>query len=217
MENPSNPPEITNARRVDTRERILTAAAGAFCVKGFHRTSIREIADAAGVNEGTVFRYFPQKQELFWPAIDWYFRSSGFADVFQAAICRGGPARDLLLKFSEEMRGFLGDNAGIIRMLYFAALELNSEKRILYSIHLKPLWNALLTRIRIWMHEGSLPVGDPSLIALLITAGILPPYEMQVWFDLPLERGAQSAHFEQLIDFLVSGSLLAASSESAGS
>jgi AcrR family transcriptional regulator len=216
MEYPNNPPVMANSGRIGTRERILTAAAESFCVKGFQRTSIREIADAAGLNEGTIFRYFPQKQELFWPAIDWYFRSSGFADVFQAALCRGGPTRELLIRFSQEMQRFLGDNAGIIRMLYFAALELNTEKRVLYSIHLKPLWNALLTRIRIWMHEGSLPAGDPALIALLIAAGILPACEMKMWFDLSPEGSEQSAHIEQLIDFLVSGASLSAHLEPGG-
>lgn len=51
--------------RLEQRERaILDAATRLFASDGFHATSMRRIAAAAGVSEGTVFHYFGSKNDL---------------------------------------------------------------------------------------------------------------------------------------------------------
>jgi TetR/AcrR family fatty acid metabolism transcriptional regulator len=47
------------------RQKILEAAARAFAHEDFHKVSTERIAAAAGVGKGTLFRYFPSKEELF--------------------------------------------------------------------------------------------------------------------------------------------------------
>ena len=44
--------------------RIINAAINTFSEKGFEATRTREIADRAGVAEGTIFRYFPTKNAI---------------------------------------------------------------------------------------------------------------------------------------------------------
>lgn len=46
------------------RNQILDGAAAMFARKGFHRTTTREIAKAAGVAEGTIYNYFASKNDL---------------------------------------------------------------------------------------------------------------------------------------------------------
>ncbi len=46
------------------RAQILDAAAAVFAERGFHRTTIRAIAAAAGVAEGTIYNYFDSKDAL---------------------------------------------------------------------------------------------------------------------------------------------------------
>ena len=48
----------------DKEIRILNAAINAFAEKGFEGTRTREIAERAGVAEGTIFRYFRNKNEI---------------------------------------------------------------------------------------------------------------------------------------------------------
>lgn len=50
---------------VATRDRILAAARALFAERGFDGTSVRMIADRAGVSDPAVHYYFPTKYDLF--------------------------------------------------------------------------------------------------------------------------------------------------------
>jgi AcrR family transcriptional regulator len=55
----SSPPS-----EAQTRTRILQAAQRLFASKGFDGTTTRDLAQAAGVAEGTLFRHFPNKKAI---------------------------------------------------------------------------------------------------------------------------------------------------------
>lgn len=57
-------PKVTTAYLDARRQEILTAALGLFSEKGFAHTSMADIADAAGISIGAVYRYFPSKNDL---------------------------------------------------------------------------------------------------------------------------------------------------------
>ena len=50
--------------RDDKRERILAAATAVFAERDFHRVQVSEVASRAGVGKGTVYLYFPTKDDL---------------------------------------------------------------------------------------------------------------------------------------------------------
>lgn len=47
-----------------TRQRILDTALGLFAVRGYEKTTMREIAHEAGCSPGLTYRYFASKEEL---------------------------------------------------------------------------------------------------------------------------------------------------------
>ncbi len=49
-------------------EAVLEQAIRAFAEQGFRNTDVQVIADKAGVGKGTVYRYFGNKEDLFWAA-----------------------------------------------------------------------------------------------------------------------------------------------------
>jgi AcrR family transcriptional regulator len=57
--------ERTEARRTETRKRIVTAARELIAEGGYIAAQIAAVADRAGVAVGTVYRHFPSKSELF--------------------------------------------------------------------------------------------------------------------------------------------------------
>jgi AcrR family transcriptional regulator len=71
-----------------TEERILTAALGLIGRRGVRRLGMREIAEAAGVSRGTLYRYFPSKEHVLEAAaaFDAQRFSDGIDDVLSAAV-----------------------------------------------------------------------------------------------------------------------------------
>lgn len=62
MSNPA--PDLRERRRLATRAEISAAALTLFETQGFDRTTIDEVAHAAGVSARTCFRYFDNKEDL---------------------------------------------------------------------------------------------------------------------------------------------------------
>jgi AcrR family transcriptional regulator len=50
----------------EKREAILAQAIATFAEEGFRHADVQVIADRAGVGKGTVYRYFGNKEDLFW-------------------------------------------------------------------------------------------------------------------------------------------------------
>ncbi len=57
---------VTQARR----DQILSAAAQIFAERGYHRATIRQIAQRAGVADGTIYNYFENKSDLLFGLLD---------------------------------------------------------------------------------------------------------------------------------------------------
>src|SRR5580698_3618350 len=50
--------------RKETRERLYQAALDLFAERGFLRTTVEDITEAADVGKGTFFNYFPTKEHI---------------------------------------------------------------------------------------------------------------------------------------------------------
>ena len=55
---------VTNATKQRTRDRLIESARELFVEKGFDATTTRDITESANVAAGTLFNYFPSKEEL---------------------------------------------------------------------------------------------------------------------------------------------------------
>ena len=61
---------VTADVKETTRARLLAAAAQEFARAGFERASIDGISLAAGYAKGTIYNYFPSKEELFLAVVE---------------------------------------------------------------------------------------------------------------------------------------------------
>jgi len=52
-------------RREQTRQELLTAAEACFVTRGFHATSVDQVAERAGYTKGAVYSNFAAKEDLF--------------------------------------------------------------------------------------------------------------------------------------------------------
>ena len=56
------------------RQRILTCAANLFASKGFTEATIRELAEAVGLNAATIYYYFPSKNAILEHMLEEYLK-----------------------------------------------------------------------------------------------------------------------------------------------
>jgi AcrR family transcriptional regulator len=56
----------------DTRDRLIFAALRLFWAKGYGSTSIADVLAAAGVNSGSLYHFFPGKQDLLLAVLETY-------------------------------------------------------------------------------------------------------------------------------------------------
>ena len=62
-------PQDADLRR-RRHEEILDAAATIFADQGYAGTDVQILADTLGLSKGTIYRYFPSKEQLFLAAVD---------------------------------------------------------------------------------------------------------------------------------------------------
>jgi AcrR family transcriptional regulator len=55
---------IREQKKLETRQAIMQAAVKLFSEKGFEKTSIEELARAAGIGKGTIYSYFQTKTDI---------------------------------------------------------------------------------------------------------------------------------------------------------
>ena len=55
-----------------TREKLVMTAMQLFAEKGYESTSVADILKTAGVNSGSLYHFFPTKQELLAEVLRWY-------------------------------------------------------------------------------------------------------------------------------------------------
>src|SRR5690348_1956451 len=66
----AEPDPIQEQLAVVRRNQILDAATQVFSEKGFHGATIREVAQAAGIADGTIYNYFANKHALLLSILD---------------------------------------------------------------------------------------------------------------------------------------------------
>ena len=103
----SSPP----SSEMQTRTRILQAAQRLFAAKGFEGTTTRDLAQTAGVAEGTLFRHFANKKAILVEVA-----TSGWVDILT----------DLLTELSE-----MGSYKAIAQVMRHRMLRMQENKQLL--------------------------------------------------------------------------------------
>jgi AcrR family transcriptional regulator len=92
-------PGLRERKKRQTRERIAETARRLFVERGFEAVTVAMVAREADVAEGTVFNYFPTKEDLFYSGLDTFE-----AELVEAV--RNRPAGESVLA---AFRGFVLD------------------------------------------------------------------------------------------------------------
>ena len=125
------PPDAELQQR--RRAEILGAATAIFSERGFATADVQEIADKAGVGKGTVYRYFPSKEELFLGAVD-----HGMRQLKQAVDAAVAPVERPLEQVAEGVRAYLtffDEHPEVIELLIHERAHFRDRTKPTYFVH----------------------------------------------------------------------------------
>lgn len=57
-------PKVSKSYKEELRRKILHASYAEFCRRGFHKTSLDDVAKSLGIARGTIYLYFDSKQDI---------------------------------------------------------------------------------------------------------------------------------------------------------
>ena len=115
-----NPPSLRERKAQLTRDEILRAARHLFAERGYARTSVREIAQAAGVSAQTVYDSVGSKQALVYQLNDLIDSEAGIAAIARGAAESEDP-REVAATSARVTRSILEHCADIIHALVTGA------------------------------------------------------------------------------------------------
>ena len=115
----SSDPCLFRRRRKDARPaELLEAALTLFVEKGFSATRSEEVAKAAGVSKGTLYLYFPSKEELLKAVIQHFLGAEIEAGIQEAAAADGPTAQALeQLLVAWWTRIYEGPASGVFKLV----------------------------------------------------------------------------------------------------
>jgi len=64
--------DVKQPRALETREKILQAAARLVALKGYHDAKLEEVLDSAQVTKGAFFHHFRDREDLGFAVLDWH-------------------------------------------------------------------------------------------------------------------------------------------------
>jgi TetR/AcrR family transcriptional regulator len=154
----------------ERKDRIIQAATRAFARTGFRGTRTRDIAREAGVSEGLVFKYFPDKKSLQKAILEYRLRQTGPLISDEIA---GLEPREALTAIAAGIMLRNTQDPDFMRILFFSALEGEPLAAMLYrKRHTRGIGG--LTRLfRSWASSGKIDRRtDAKFAAWLFIAGI---------------------------------------------
>jgi AcrR family transcriptional regulator len=112
-------------RRLSADERralILEAARDIFAARGYHASSLDDIAQAAGVSKALIYEHFPSKKDLHVSLLE-----ANVAELFSRlaadAAPEGGPGDERLRRGVDAFLRFVEERRGAWRMLFRDATD----------------------------------------------------------------------------------------------
>jgi AcrR family transcriptional regulator len=137
MSNPNLRPSRRERQIAARQEQILDAAAHLFAERGFHRTTTKDIAEAADVAEGTIYNYFETKNDLLFAILTRLSES----ELPQAGLVPGvagltqvdtDDAREHFASLLDLRREYIEENSVMLQAILSEILA-NGELRQRYS------------------------------------------------------------------------------------
>jgi AcrR family transcriptional regulator len=195
------------ARSGRSRAQILRAALKLFSTRGYHGTSVRDIADAARVSTGAVYHQFPDKESIFNTLLEQYWEALAQPDLpFNKALAEGGFPDDLE-KLARGSRASVDQYRRYVALIYVDVVEFEGTHIRRFYADMANRFQAFLEANRDQLALDRLRDGVPPLTAIMLASRFfIQYYGVELLFGVPNHFGVDDEEaLKQIIDILKYG------------
>lgn len=180
MESPASPfqtPQQRSSARQAKRDAVLRAAVQMFNEKGFHQTSLDDVAARLGVSKPTIYHYLGNKDQVLFECVT--MGLSQLLEAAQASQERSGQGIDRLVAFLTRYAQINMDDFG--RCVILTGDEaLSPESRQQFRALKRQIDTAMRQLIRDGIEDGSIAPVDPKMLASTLAGALNWPAR---WHD----------------------------------
>jgi AcrR family transcriptional regulator len=181
--------------------RILTAAAALFGRFGYSGVSTRDIANAAEVNEVTIYRHFPNKHDLYLAVLSSELQQINFRGDLLAQIAEAKDGRAALACTFDLIVATLMYKPNLVRLIQYGALQLSEDLASLLRKYLGELIEVVARYVEPWVSRSELRCTDAKGLVLALIAIVLSHRSLQRLF--PGDVVSPESLFEAYSEFCV--------------
>jgi len=190
-------------RRIAARKSTILYAAGRlFAEKGYHRTTTKDIAEAADVSEGTIYNYFINKDDLLFGIMTELTEGGKLGEQLQSSYLEG--PREFLLTILQQRYEFLQKNGDMLQAVLSEILVNPELRRRYYEELIIPSQELLEHHLRERIERGQIRLIDPSIAARILLAMLSGLFILQVVGDSVI-RSEWETIAQLLTDILFEG------------
>ena len=185
------------------RNQILDAAANVFAQKGFHATTIKDIARAAGIADGTIYNYFANKPALLIGMFD------RMRDTLQPSLPNVPPEDTdmrgaIVMLLRHPLMALQDDNFELFRVV-MSEMMVNNELRTLYAEHiLQPTLMMAEGVLYQWAAQGRLDADQIPMLTRILSSVVMGLMLQYVIGDETLKAGWDELP-ERIADMVMRG------------
>lgn len=170
--------EMRNA----TRQKIQSAGMRLFVQKGFGSTNVQDIADAAGISIGLLYRHYKTKDSLFNELVE--FALNGLTQIIQTFEDADSPKK-LMTKFVDEIYHDMQDGEELANLLilmnqlFFSGDGANRKQAEVLEVNGR-LLRSTAALIKKGQESGDFRSGDAHEMAVLFYSALQGLADMKV-------------------------------------
>jgi AcrR family transcriptional regulator len=177
--------EDRERERREKREAVLHAAVRSFNEKGFHATSLDDVANALNVTKPTIYHYFANKDEILFECVRRGLDSIRHAA--EAVESEGGGGLERLRRLMRDYAIIMTRDFGMC-VTRTADHELSGDSRAKFRALKREIDQTVRRVVEQGMADGSIAGGDPRLVTFTLTGAL---NWIAHWYDPKGALGAE--------------------------
>ncbi len=179
-----------------SRRAVLDASLNLFSHQGYRATTVRDIADRAGVSTGNLYHHFPDKEAIFRSLIEEYFEITATERYpFTRALYGSGRFPENIEQLGFAARDSVRQYKPYLALVYVDVIEFGGT-------HIQKFYGEMAERFsRFFEEQGSLdeirarlrPTVSPTVAILLTTRLFFNYFSLEILFGVTTPFGRDSA------------------------